>query len=156
MSFNLGVVFVLVAAVTNAVFFVLQKPLLKKFSPLEVVSYSTWITTLLLLPFGGSAIEKLLIVKLNSTFSVVYIGIAAVIANVCWSRVLSRMEASKAAIFLYTIPVMTIVIGFLWLQELPSLISCVGGGIILGGVMVSNSKWKDTEQEVPAGRSRPL
>ena len=155
-SRNLGVVFVLVAAITNAIFFVLQKPLLKKFSPLEVVSYSTWITTLLLLPFGGRVIGKLSIANPNSTFSVIYIGIAAVIANVCWSRVLSKMEASKAAIFLYTIPVMAIIIGFLWLQELPSLVSCLGGAIILGGVILSNSKWKDTEQEVPADRSRPL
>jgi drug/metabolite transporter (DMT)-like permease len=146
MSFNPGVVFVLVAAITNAVFFILQKPLLKKFGPLEVISYSTWLTTLLLLPFGGGAIESLSSVSLSAGFSVIYIGIAAAIANICWSKVLSKTEASKAAIFLYTIPVMTIVIGFLWLQELPSPISCMGGAIILGGVILSNSKSKRTEQ----------
>ena len=43
MSFNLGVLLVLIASVTNAAFFILQKPLLKKYNPLEVVSYSTWI-----------------------------------------------------------------------------------------------------------------
>ena len=156
MSFNRGVVFVLLAAITNAVFFVLQKPLLEKFRPLEVVGYSTWITTILLLPIGGGAIETLSNAKLSSTFAVIYIGIAALIANICWSRVLSRMEASKAAIFLYTIPVMTIIIGFIWLREFPSLISCLGGAIILGGVILSNSKAKETEQKLPVDRSRPL
>jgi drug/metabolite transporter (DMT)-like permease len=147
MSFNLGVVFVLVAAITNAVYFILQKPLLVKFKPLEVVSYSTWITTLFLLPFEGGAIEKLSNVQLSSSFAVIYIGIAAVIANICWSKVLSKMEASKAAIFLYTVPVMTIIIGFIWLQEFPSAISCLGGAIILGGVILSNSKLKGTEEQ---------
>ncbi|MGD9372826.1 MAG: DMT family transporter, partial [Desulfobacterales bacterium] len=132
LSFNMGVVLVLIAAVTNAVFFILQKPLLKKYRPLEVVCYSTWVATLLLLPFGGSAIGSISKAGLSSIFSVIYIGIAAVIAHIYWSKVLSKIDASKAAIFLYTVPVMTIIIGFLWLSELPSLISCIGGAIILG------------------------
>lgn len=145
-SFNLGVVLVLIAAVTNAAFFVLQKPLLKKYGPVEVVSYTTWITTLLLLPFGGSAISSFQIAGLSSIFSVVYIGVVSVSAHIFWSKVLSKIDASKAAIFLYTVPVMTIVIGFLWLRELPSFISCVGGAIILGGVILSNYKTAATEQ----------
>ena len=145
LSFNLGVILVLIAAITNAAFFVLQKPLLKKYGPLEVVSYSTWITTLLLLPFGGSAIGSFSMAGSSSIFSVMYIGIVSVIAHICWSKVLSRTDASKAAIFLYTVPAMTIVIGFLWLRELPSLISCLGGAIILGGVILSNSKRTGTE-----------
>jgi drug/metabolite transporter (DMT)-like permease len=56
------------------------------------------------------------------------------------SKVLSEIDASKAAIFRYTIPVMTIIIGFIWLREFPSIVSCVGGVIILGGVILSNSK----------------
>ena len=155
MSFNTGVVFVLIAAITNAAFFIMQKPLLTKFSPLEIVSFSTWIATLLLLPLGGNIIERLSSAKLSSTFSVIYIGIAAVIANICWSNVLSKMEASKAAIFLYTVPVMTIIIGFIWLQEFPSALSCIGGAIILGGVILSNSKLAGTEQFAHAERKKP-
>jgi drug/metabolite transporter (DMT)-like permease len=155
MSFNIGVGFVLIAAITNAAYFIMQKPLLTKFSPLVVVSFSTWITTLMLLPFGGNVIEKLSIVKLGSTFSIIYIGIAAVVANICWSKVLSRMEASKAAIFLYTVPVMTIIIGFIWLHEFPSALSCIGGAMILGGVILSNSKLASTEQShAPDGQGR--
>ena len=148
MSFNLGVVLVLIAAITNAAFFILQKPLLKKYRPLEVVSYSTWVTTLLLLPLGGSAIGNLSKACFSSTFSVIYIGIVSVIAHICWSKVLSKIDASKAAIFLYTVPVVTIIIGFLWLRELPSLISCLGGAIILGGVILSNLRTAGTDTRV--------
>lgn len=146
MSFNLGVVFVIISAVTNAAFFVLQKPLLNNYEPLDVVSYSTWITTFLLLPFGKSAIEKISITSFGRFFSVVYIGIAFVIAHICWSKVLAKIDASKASIFLYTVPVMTIIIGFFWLKEFPSIMSCFGGAVILGGVILSNSKSAATEQ----------
>jgi drug/metabolite transporter (DMT)-like permease len=145
-SFNLGVVLVLIAALTNAVFFALQKPLLKKYSPLVVISFSTWIATLMFLPFGKGVFDVVSIANISATTAVIYIGIATVIAHICWSKILSKIDASKAAIFLYTVPVMTIVIGFLWLRELPSLISCLGGAIILGGVILSNSKTAGIEK----------
>jgi drug/metabolite transporter (DMT)-like permease len=83
---------------------------------------------------------------MSATTAVIYIGIATVAANICWSKILTKIEASKAAVFLYTVPVMTIIIGFLWLRELPSLVSCVAGTIILGGVILSNSKTAGTEK----------
>jgi drug/metabolite transporter (DMT)-like permease len=147
MSLNPGVVFVLGAAITNAAFFIMQKPLLKIFSPLEVISYSTWISTVFLLPFGSGAFASISEAGLNSICSVIYIGVASVTAHIFWSRVLSEMQASKAAVFLYTMPVMTIIIGFLWLRELPSPMSCAGGAIILAGVILSSSK--------PAGNGQP-
>jgi drug/metabolite transporter (DMT)-like permease len=144
LSFSWGVFFVLIAAITNAIFFILQKPLLKKNTPLEVVSYSTWIASILLLPGIKHVLASFQTSALNSSIGVVYIGIASVIANLCWSKVLSKTDASKAATFLYLVPVITIIIGFIWLQEYPSFISCLGGVLIIGGVVVANSK--PTEQ----------
>jgi drug/metabolite transporter (DMT)-like permease len=146
LSFNLGVVFVLLAAITNAIYFILQKPLLMKYRPLEVISYSTWIATLMLLPFGRGVVRVFSTANMSATAAVIYIGIATVVAHICWSKILSKIEASKAAVFLYTVPVMTIIIGFLWLRELPSLVSCVAGTIILGGVILSHSKTAGTEK----------
>jgi drug/metabolite transporter (DMT)-like permease len=81
--------------------------------------------------------------------TIVYIGLAALIANLCWSKVLSQIKASRAAIFLYTVPVMTIVFGFLWLNELPPFISFLGGAVILGGVIISNMTRPSTEPSLP-------
>jgi drug/metabolite transporter (DMT)-like permease len=93
-----------------------------------------------MLPFGYNVIKVIPVVSTDSTMVIIYIGIAVVIAHLCWAKVLSRIEATKGATFLYSVPVMTIVIGFLWLDELPSIISCLGGAIILGGVILSNLK----------------
>ena len=140
LSLSHGVVYVLIAAITNAIFFISQKPLLKKHSPLEVVAYSTWVASFFLLPFGKSILTSFQASSVHASIGIVYIGIASVIANICWSRVLIKTEASKAAIYLYTIPVVTIIIGYIWLREHPSLISCMGGALIIVGVAFSKSK----------------
>jgi len=138
LSLNTGIIFVLFAAITNAIYFILQKPLLEEYKSIEVISYAIWIATLIMLPFGGNAIEVIPVVSLNSTLVIIYVGIAAVIANLCWSNVLSKIKVANAAIFLYSIPVMTIIVGFIWLDELPSVVSLIGGIIIMGGVILSN------------------
>ena len=155
-SLNVGVVFVLFAAIMNSIYFISQKSLLKKYNPLEVISYAFWIATLIMLPFGPNVIDVIPVASIDSTLAIVYIGIASLIANLCWSKALSKIKASRAATFLYTVPVMTIIIGFVWLHELPSLISCLGGAIILGGVIISNMTKPSTEHEQAAERYRAL
>jgi len=112
---------------------------------LEVISYAFWIATLMMLPFGRNVIDVIPVATLHPTLAIVYIGIVALVANLCWSKALSKIKASRAAILLYGVPVMTIIIGFIWLHELPSLISCLGGTIILGGVIISNMPKPSTE-----------
>ena len=90
LSFDLGVVFVLIAAIANAIYFILQKPLLMKYRPLEVISYSTWIATLMLLPFGRGVIGVVSTANMSITTAVIYIAIATVVAHICWSKILSK------------------------------------------------------------------
>ena len=145
-SFNIGAVYVLIAAVMNSIYFTTQKPLLNKYKPLVVISYAFWITTLFLLPFGKNAIESMYNASMKSTMAVFYVGFASLTGNILWSKTLSKIKASSAAIILYTIPVVTITIGYLYLHELPSLISCFGGAVIMGGVFMSNVSKSDKKQ----------
>jgi drug/metabolite transporter (DMT)-like permease len=156
-SLNVGVIFVTFAAITNAIYFVKQKAILKIYKPQEVISYAMWIATLMMLPLGRNIIDVIQAASINSTLTVVYIGLAALIANLCWSKALSKIKASRAAIFLYTVPVVTIIIGFLWLNELPSLVSFLGGAVIFGGVIIANITRPSNEPNLPpdAHSSRP-
>jgi drug/metabolite transporter (DMT)-like permease len=142
---NAGIIFVLFAAITNAIYFISQKPLLKKYKPIEVISYAIWMATLIILPFGRKVIEVIPNASIDSTITAIYIGIATLIANLCWTKTLSNIEASRAATFLYAVPVSTIIIGFLWLNELPSVLSCIGGAIIFGGIIISNMAGQSAE-----------
>lgn len=141
LSFRAGTMMVLVAAVAHAAFFVLQRPLLKRYRPLEVTSYTIWSGTLCLLPFITGLPGQFRAADPGATLSVVYLGIfPAAVANFSWSRVLSKMAASQAASFLYAVPVVTLVIGFVLIREIPSPISIAGGILAIGGVAVGNAK----------------
>ena len=71
----------------------------------------------------------------SATAAVIYIGIfPGALGYVSWSYVLARFPASKATQFLYMVPIVAIIISYIWIEEIPSLISLVGGAIVLGGV----------------------
>ncbi len=135
-----GTLIVLLAAVAHAGFFVLQRPLLKRYRPIEVSSYAIWGGSLCLLPFGTGFIEQIPTAGLSATAAVVYLGIfPAAVANLCWSSVLKIIPAARAASFLYAVPVVTLCIGFLLLKEMPPPVSLAGGAIAIGGVFFANS-----------------
>ncbi|MCP4024026.1 MAG: EamA family transporter [Desulfobacteraceae bacterium] len=140
-AFKQGSLFILIAAIAQAIYFILQKPLLKKYTPLEVTCYCLWSGAIAMVPFGFSFVEKIWSVSPQYTFSVIYLGIfPAAMAYLCWAAVLSTMDASKASSFLYCVPVIVILIGWLWLDELPSTISIIGGSIAISGVICANMK----------------
>lgn len=155
-SFNMGILYLLFASISNAVFFILQKSLLKKYKPLEIISYAFWIATLIMLPFGGNALKVIPVVSINSTLVIIYVGIIVVVAQLFWSKALSKINATRAATYLYSVPVMTIIIGFLWLQEMPSIISLSGGAIILCGVIVANLKITKRNKVNDTTMNKPL
>jgi drug/metabolite transporter (DMT)-like permease len=139
LSANVGSLFVFIAAIVTSIYFVVQKPLLVKYSSLEVVTYAIWFGTLAMLPGLIGIREEVAAASLFSTLSVVYLGVfPAVVAYVAWSFVLSRMPASRAATFLYVVPVLSILLGFLLIDEMPTVVSLIGGGVVLAGVFVVN------------------
>ena len=135
----MGSLFVFIAAISTSIYFVVQKPMLVKYSSLEVVTYAIWFGTLTMLPGLHGIREEMADASMVSTVSVVYLGVfPAVVAYVAWSYVLSRMPASRAATFLYVVPVLSILLGFLLINEMPTIVSLVGGGVVLSGVFVVN------------------
>lgn len=138
-KFNPGVFILLLAAIAAAIYFVLQKPYLIRYSALQLVTYMIWAGTLLLLVFTPGLIEEVTNAPTEATIATIYLGIfPSAVAYVTWSYALSRAPASIVASFLYLQPVFAVIIAWIWLNEIPALISIIGGVVTILGVFWVN------------------
>lgn len=142
-AFDYGVLFCIVTTLSGAIYSVSQKPLLKRFSAIEINAYAIWAGTIAMLYYLPQLIREIPHAPWTATFSAIYMGIfPAAIAYVAWSYVLKQIPASRAASFLYLLPLMTTLQGWLILGEKPEIISFVGGLIaILGAILVNIFKF---------------
>jgi len=145
---------ILAAAVASAIYMVLQKHFLGRYSALEFTAYSIWAGTLLLLPFSGGLMVAARHAPVGSTLAVMYLGVfPAAIAYVGWAYVASHGPAGEITSLLYMIPVLAIAIAWLWLGEVPKPLSLLGGAIALTGVVLVNVRRRERQTAAPLTES---
>jgi drug/metabolite transporter (DMT)-like permease len=139
MHIDAGALLVLGSAFCNSITTVVQKPLFARHKPLTVSAWNMVIGAVLLSPFLPSALAQVPAASTEGLVAAIYLGIVpSLIAYGSWTIVLSRLPASRAANFMYCVPPVATLMGFVWLGEAPSAFSLVGGAMALGGVVLVN------------------
>jgi drug/metabolite transporter (DMT)-like permease len=135
-----GALMILLAAVIVAVYFVGQKPYLRRYGAMAVTTYALWSGTLLLGGFTPTLWRELHAAPLHATMAVVYLGVfPAALAYATWSYALANMPASVAGSFMYISPPTAFLIAWVWLGERPGIGAVVGGTLAIAGVVIVNT-----------------
>lgn len=129
---------VLISVFASSVYFVWQKPLLARTTPIGFTTLSIFAGTLGLLPFGLDLPLRLVQVPVAQLASAAYLGIApTILGYLCWNWALSRAPASTVTSFLYVQPLFASVIAWLWLGQTLSALAVAGGLLAVSGVVLT-------------------
>lgn len=136
-----GVGLAAVAAVTYAIGVLAQKPLLRRLPGLEVTWLACVIGAIVCLPWAGDLVDVVRTAPASSLWWILYLGLApTALAFTTWAYALSRTDAGKMALTTFLVPLLTTVIAWLLLSEVPPLLALLGGALCIGGVLLTRVK----------------
>ncbi|MGZ4638314.1 MAG: DMT family transporter [Actinomycetes bacterium] len=136
-----GVLLALLAAVTYAIGVVSQKVLLRRLSAVEVVCYACWIGVLVCLPWSGDLVHLVRHGDRGDLGWIGYLGLFPTAAAFSlWAFALRHADAGKQAITTFLVPLITAVMAWAALDEVPPALAFAGGALCVVGVLVTRRK----------------
>ncbi|HEY2073913.1 MAG TPA: DMT family transporter [Gaiellaceae bacterium] len=131
-----GVLLCLAAAGTYAAGVIAQKIVLRRLTPVQTVFLCALIGALATAPFAPQLVHQL--GPTHAEGWVVYLGVGpTALGFITWGFALSRTTAGKLAATTYLVPVVSILLGWLWLNESPASLAYLGGALCIAGVAIS-------------------
>ena len=142
----LGDLFIIINAISYAIYFILVKPLMLKYNAVVVLRWVFTIGLFLVLPFGWTEFtqipwERYTAIDLTSMGLIVITGtFVAYLFNLYGIKILGP---SIAGFYIYTQPVFAVLIAMLFLHEHLALYKIIAALLIFSGVYIANKQIKN-------------
>lgn len=133
-----GVVLCLTAAVAYAAAVVAQKPVLRRLSPLQTILLCCLIGAVVCLPFAPQLADELGDADPGAIAWMLYLGVfPTALAFTTWAYALAQTGAGRMGAITYLVPPISVLLGWLLLEESPPSLALAGGAVCLLGVIVA-------------------
>lgn len=145
---GIGVILILIASLSESLYFVFQKNYLDKYGALPFTAYTIWAATILMAFFSPGTVSQITEAPLGATMSAIYLGLfPTVVAYFAIAYITAKSGASEAASSLYLTPAASFLIAWIWLGEVPAILTIAGGVITLIGVSLTYFKGRNEMTE---------
>jgi drug/metabolite transporter (DMT)-like permease len=128
------------AAVGWSLYTVGSRNLIQRYGPMRVTAWTLWVGTVGLVLAGLPDTLRTDLGGLSplAWFAVVYAGVVSLsVAYLLWYRGVQRIGSARTAVYSNMVPVVALLVAWLWLGERPSLSQAAGAAVILGGISVA-------------------
>lgn len=142
-SIKVGAFWILGMSVVFSVYSVINRKLTAKgYNALEIVAYSAIFGTLMLVWLVPQTVHELANADVAAIWSVVYLGVFPTgISYILWAKAIELADnTSEVTNYMFVTPLLSTVMGFMMLHEVPDLATIVGGLVIIASVVVFNLK----------------
>ena len=134
---GMGVLIVLAAAACQGIYHVVVKPLAQAIGPFAATAWSVWAGTVLALPALPLAIRDARTAPISSFVAILALGVvSSALGYLAWSVALARASIVRTTAALYLVPVVALLLSWVWLGERPAPIALAGGALAVVGVVL--------------------
>ncbi|MFI0263113.1 DMT family transporter [Streptomyces sp. NPDC017056] len=140
-GFTVSALIVLAAAVVQGVYHFATKPLLRRYTGLEVAAYAMAAGAVFALPLLPATWHAALHAPAGALASAVYLGLLpSALGFVIWAYAVARLPLAASTAALYLVPPVALLVSFVWLGEVPHPVELLGGAVSVAGVVLINRR----------------
>jgi len=127
---------VVAASVMQAAYSMGQRPLLSRYSALQISTFTVFAALIWLTPFAPAAIGHLLVRPWSHGAAALFLGVVpTAVGYSTWAIAMRHLAPSAAGSFLYLVPAIVLALAWTVLGELPSGLAVLGGVLVVVGVV---------------------
>lgn len=133
-----GVLLVVVAAITFAIGVITQKRLLPTLPALDLTFWYAIVGAVACLPWTVELVDVVGSASADTLWWLLYLGVfPSAIAFTTWAYALSQADAGKFAQSTFLVPFITALMAWVLLDEVPPALAFVGGALCIVGVLLA-------------------
>ncbi len=144
-SINIGLIWTICASLVFCGYNILSRRLSQKgYSSLEIVTYSMLCGAILLGFWSVESVQQMRDASVKHILALIYLGaLPSACAYFFWGKAMSLAErTSEVTNFMFITPLLSTIMGFIILKEVPNMGTFIGGLVIIISIVIFNLKGK--------------